>query len=90
MTTPQLRFERRTLGVYPYLFHAGAYYWPASLDTVAALKSSSTADPRSFEARLVDAVAPTRYLRHQLESVLAGLEDREAALRVLQESLAGL
>lgn len=89
MTTP-LRFERRTLGVYPYLFHAGAYYWPASLDAVAALKSSPTEDPQLFEARLLDAVAPTRYLRRQLESVLAGLEDRAAALRRLQESLAGL
>lgn len=90
MTTPQLRVERRTLGIYPYLFHAGSYYWPISADTVAALQSVVREAPAAFGDRLVAAVAPTRYLRHQLDVVLAGLDDREGEFRALQEALARL
>ena len=43
-----------------------------------------------FAARLTDAVGVTRYLRHQLDEVLARLDDRDAQLRAVQAAVAAL
>jgi hypothetical protein len=90
MTDSPLRFERRSAGVYPVLFHAGPYYWPVTEDAVTLLKAHAHDPPDAFQKSLVDAVATTRYLRHQVEGVLAGLADREAQLRAAQQMLNGL
>ena len=90
MTTPQLRLERRTTGVYPYLFHAGPYFWPITPEAVAEIKRHDNAPPSEFAARLIDAVGVTRYLRHQLDEVLARLDDRDAQLRAVQAAVAAL
>jgi hypothetical protein len=90
MTDPLLHFERRSTGVYPYLFHAASSYWPVTLEALNALKTHVHDSPDAFRAALVGAVGITPYLRHQLENVIAGLGDREAGLRALQDSLAAL
>ena len=90
MTTPQLRLERRVTGVYPYLFHAGPYYWPITPEAVAEITRHAHAPPSEFAARLADAVGVTRYLRRQLDEVLARLDDRDAQLRAVQAAVASL
>lgn len=90
MTASPLRFERRSAGVYPVLFHAGSYYWPLTEEAVTRLKAHAHDPPDAFQKTLVDAVATTRYLRHQVEAVLAGLTDREAQLRAAQQTLNAL
>lgn len=90
MTDPLLRFERRTTGVYPCLFHAGPFYWPVPLEAVNTLRAHATGSTDAFRAALVASVGLTPYLTHQLEAVLAGPADRDAALRALQESLGSL
>ena len=90
MTTPLLRFERRTTGIYSCLFHAGPFYWPVPPEAVTALKARATDSAEPFLAALAGAVGLTPYLAHQLDTVLAGRDDRDAALRTLQESLASL
>lgn len=87
MTEPLLRFERRSMGIYPYLFHAGPFYWPVPQETVIALKASGHATPDAFLSALIAGVGLTPYLRHQLDTVLAGLDDRDAHLRAVQASL---
>ncbi len=88
MTDPQLRIERRTAGIYPVLFHAGPYYWPVSDEALTRLAAQTSAAPEIFRAALMDAFAVTPYLRHQLATVLSGLDDRDAQLRALQTALA--
>lgn len=87
MTEPLLRFERRSMGIYPYLFHAGPFYWPVAQETVLALKASGHTAPDVFLQALTTAVGVTPYLRHQVDTVLAGLADRDAHLRAVQASL---
>jgi hypothetical protein len=90
MTKPLLHFERRSTGVYAYLFHAGPFYWPVPLEAVSALKAHATDSPDGFRTALVAAVSLTPYLNHQLDLVLADLGERDTDLRALQESLATL
>jgi hypothetical protein len=87
MNRPLLRFERRTTGVYPYLFHAGPFYWPVQQEAIASLTSQTNASLDAFRAALTAAVGVTPYLAHQLNAVLAGLDDRDGQLRALQTSL---
>ncbi|MFZ5863528.1 MAG: hypothetical protein ACOYXR_11890 [Nitrospirota bacterium] len=87
MPTQQLRIERRAAGIYPVLFHAGPYYWPVSDEAVTRLAGQASAAPDAFCAALMDAVAVTPYLKHQLAAVLSGLDDRDAQLRALQAAL---
>ena len=49
MMTSAIRIERRGTGVYPYLFHAGSYFWPIAPEVVEALKRHAT-DPPSVMA----------------------------------------
>lgn len=90
MTEPVLRFERRSTGVYPYLFHAGPFYWPVPQEAMVALKTQATAAPEAFRAALRDTVGVTPYLIHQLDAVLAGLDDRDTHLRAVQTSLGAI
>lgn len=90
MIDPLFRFERRSTGVYPCLFHAGPFYWPVPLEVVSTLKTHASNSPDAFHAALVAAVGLTPYLAHQLNALLAGPGDREGALRALQASLAAL
>jgi len=90
MTDPLFRFERCSTGVYPWLFHAGPYYWPVPLEAVSTLKAHASNSPEAFRAALVAAVGRTPYLTHQVDALLTGLGDREGALRALQASLAAL
>ncbi|MBI3608325.1 MAG: hypothetical protein HY207_10180 [Nitrospirae bacterium] len=90
MTTSPLRIERRGTGVYPYLFHAGPYFWPITPEIVEALKRHAKDPPSVFVARLLDVVGTTRYLRRQIETVVTHLDERDAQLRGLQEALAAL
>jgi len=86
-TAPALRIERRSTGIYPYLFHAGPYFWPMSPEAVQQLKLHTNEPPDAFHKRLIEIVGVTSYLRHQLEAVSAGLEDRDAEIRALQQTL---
>ncbi len=90
MTTSPIRIERRGMGVYPYLFHAGAYFWPITPEVVAIIKRHAKDPPSVFVASLLDVIGTTRYLRHQLDTVVSHLEDRETQLRALQEALVAL
>lgn len=87
MTEPVLRFERRSMGIYPCLFHAGPFYWPVPQEALVALKAGGHTTPDAFLQALIAAVAVTPYLKHQVETVLAGLDDRDAHLRAVQASL---
>jgi hypothetical protein len=87
MTDQHLRIERRTSGIYAVLFHAGPYYWPVSDDALTRLAAQTSAAPEAFRAALMDAVAVTPYLKHQLETVLSGMDDPDAQLRALQTAL---
>jgi hypothetical protein len=88
MTDPLLRIERRASGIYHLLFHAGPYYWPISDEMLTRLHAQSSGSPDTFFAALMDTVAVTRYLKHQLAEVLAGADDRDAQLRALQAAMA--
>ena len=90
MTEPLLHFERRSTGVYPYLFHAGPFYWPVTRETMTALTAHATDSPDAFRAALVAAVGLTPYLKHQLDAVLGSLGDADGDLRALQASLTTL
>jgi hypothetical protein len=87
MTDQPLRIERRAAGVYPVLFHAGPYYWPVSDDALTRLAAQRAADPAAFRAALLEAVAVTPYLKHQLAAVLSALDDPDAHLRAFQAAL---
>jgi hypothetical protein len=87
MTDPLLRIERRASGIYPLLFHAGPYYWPVTDEMLTRLHAQSSGGPEAFRAALMNTVAVTRYLKRQLETVLAGADDRDAQLRALQAAL---
>jgi len=90
MTTPILRVEHRSMGIYPYLFYAGDYLWPISSETVETLKRHVDDSPEAFMKRMVETLTITKYLRHQLEAVLTGLADRDTELRTLQQALRAL
>jgi hypothetical protein len=90
MMTSALRIERRGTGVYPYLFHAGSYFWPIAPEVVAALKRHATDPPSVFVARLLDMAGTTRYLRRQIETVVSHLDERDTQIRGFQEALAAL
>jgi len=88
VTTPQIHLEQRPHGPYPYLVHAGSYYWPITTDALDALTRHVSDPPAEFAARLAEIIGMTRYLRHQIDTVLSGMEDRDAELRELQRALA--
>lgn len=90
MTQPLLRFERRSTGVYPYLFHAGSFYWPVGQDAVVALKARAHDAPEAFRKALTEAVGVTPYLQHQLNTVLSEAGDQDTHLRAIQQSLASM
>lgn len=90
MIQPLLRFERRSTGVYPCLFHAGSFYWPVAQDAVTALKGHAHDTPAAFRDALTAAVGVTPYLRHQLNAVLSETGDPDAQLRAVQQSLAAM
>jgi hypothetical protein len=87
MSDPVFRIERRASGIYRVLFHAGPYYWPVTDDMLARLTTHTSGSPETFLAALMETVAVTRYLKCQLETVLAGTDDRDAQLRALQAAL---
>jgi len=87
MTNQILRIEHRALGIYPYLFYAGAYLWPISPEAVDTLKRHVDDAPERFVTLLRETVATTKYLRHQLDMALAGAIDRDTELRAFQHTL---
>ncbi len=90
MSEPLLRFERRSTGVYPCLFHAGSFYWPVTQEAVIALKAHAHDAPDTFREALAAAVGATPYLRHQLNTVLSQASDPDAELRAVQQSLTAI
>lgn len=90
MIQPLLRFERRSTGVYPYLFHAGPFYWPVPQEAIVSLKNQTHTSLDAFRTALTDAVGVTPYLTHQLNAVLAGLDDQDHQLRAVQTSLGAI
>jgi len=75
------------MGIYPYLFYAGEYLWPISSEAVETLKRHVDDSPETFLKHLVETAATTKYLRHQLHAVLAGMVDRDTELRAVQQTL---
>jgi len=85
MEIPILRIERRSMGIYPYLFYAGDYFWPLSPEAIATLKRHADDPPEAFLKQVIEAAAITKYLRHEVEEALAGVTNRDVELRALQQ-----